>query len=387
MVQRSASQGGRARAVRAAALAAVGATGLASCSSGGPSPGASTSSTAMPARSTTTSPPPASTTTTVAVPGPSGALSAATPIALPALSRVVATEGPDGAVFVAPEAPGAPGPSVVYVVDGSSPVQVAEHVGAGVAALAADASNLYVADYAHVTAFSRSSGTEVAQWSLPPLSAADASNDDLVAMTATAGRVFVRVTQGDAVSVYSIEPSSSAGPRELVSGLGAAVGPDGAVYYERSDDHLVKLSTSGVSTVGPALADAPNGLGGGVQYVSTVAGGLVWVSEPAGQGLDARYTEYDTSTLQAVGTYDGTTAQQFADAGTAGALVLSGPNGPGSCPQPAAPAYASCVYRITAAQTLVDQVVVGEALLLVGPDPAVVAQNPTTSATELLRIS
>ena len=69
------------------------------------------------------------------------------------------------------------------------------------------------------------------------------------------------------------------------------------------------------------LADKPNGLGGGVQYIDVVAGGAVWVSEPAGQGLDASYTTYDVATLHTLGTYSGSVTSTVVDS-AAGALVL-----------------------------------------------------------------
>ena len=52
----------------------------------------------------------------------------------------------------------------------------------------------------------------------------------------------------------------------IAQGTSAAIGPDGSVYYERSDGHLVALSPAGVTTVGPVLANSPNGSGGGIAY-------------------------------------------------------------------------------------------------------------------------
>ena len=109
------------------------------------------------------------------------------------------------------------------------------------------------------------------------------------------------MTQGNTISVYRINPSSSAAPHLVVRGLGDAIGSDGTIYYERSDHHLVALRPNGTPPSAPPLADSPNGLGGGVQYVEVVAAGAVWVSEPAGQGLDAAYTTFDAPTLAQVG--------------------------------------------------------------------------------------
>ena len=98
----------------------------------------------------------------------------------------------------------------------------------------------------------------------------------------------------------------------IAEGTSAAIGPDGTVYYE-SDNHLVALSPTGVTTVGPALANAPNGSGGGIAGIDAVAGGLVWVSDPAGQGLDAQLMPYNATTLQAMGSYPGSVSEQIVD--------------------------------------------------------------------------
>ena len=102
------------------------------------------------------------------------------------------------------------------------------------------------------------------------------------------GKVFVSVTRGNTVSVYTINPAAADGAAPArPAGWVTAIGSDGSVYYERADHHLAVLRPDGATAVGPVLADTPNGLGGGVQYLDVVAGGAVWVSEPAGQGLDA----------------------------------------------------------------------------------------------------
>ena len=126
---------------------------------------------------------------------------------------------------------------------------------------------------------------------------ANSSDDDLVALAAAGGQVFVSVTQGNTVSVYRINPGAGAAPHLVLTGLGDAIGSDGSIYYERTDHHLAARRPNGAAP-SARLADKPNGLGGGVQYLDVVAGGAVWVSEPAGQGLDAAYTTYDAATLR-----------------------------------------------------------------------------------------
>ena len=317
----------------------------------------------------------------------SGPLQAGSPIGLPfSADRVTGAESPDGAVFAAPQDPTSPSPSVAWVVDGNGPAAIAEHVPTGIAALAADSTNLYVATYSNLFAYDRATGNQDGQWNMPTVNASNSSDDGLVALAAAGGAVLVSVTRQDTVSVYRLNPSSSSSPHLLVRGLGAAVGPDGSVYYERDDHHLAVLRPSGASAVGPTLADTPNGLGGGVQYVGVVAGGAVWVSEPAGQGLDAQYTTYDTSTLSVLGSYTGSVTNSVVDS-AAGPLMLEAAGDSAGCPQASPPSPASCVSRIVPQGTVSDPVGVGPAVTLLGPDPAVVVSDTTTGQFDLVRLS
>ncbi len=361
---------------------------LAACSSSPSAPSASTTSTtAQPPRTSSTPPAPPSTSSTL--PG-SGPLQAGSPVAVPlTAAQVVAAEGPDGAVFVAAQDPESSAPSVVWVVDGQGPAAVAEHIPVGVAALAVDPSNLYVATYSDVTAFDRTTGNQSGHWNLPPVNAANASNDDLVSMDAADGFVFVIITQGNQASVYRITPSSPAAPSLVLQALGAVVGPDGTIYSERSDHHLVGRSPSGTTTVGAALADAPNGEGGGVQYLSTVAGGAVWVDQPAGQGLDAQWTTYQSSGLQQIAMFSGNAEESFVDT-VAGPLVLSSPDAQSACTQAAgSPAQPGtwCVARVSLQGAQSDPVPFPSAIDLVGPDPVVIGENATSSQLTVTRLS
>ncbi len=335
----------------------------------------------------------AGTTTTVASastlpPVPtSGPLQAGSPIALPfSADRVTAAESPDGAVFAAPQDPTKPGPSVAWVIDGNGPAAVAEHIANGIAALAADAGNFYVATYANVSAYNRASGNQDGQWNMPKVSAANSSDDDLVSMTAAAGSVLLSVTDNNVVRVYRLDPGSSAGPRLVVRGLGAAFGTDGSIYYERDDHHLVALRPNGATVTGPVLAHTPNGLGGGVQYLDAVAAGTVWVDQPAGQGLDALFTTYDATTLATLGSYTGSVTSTVADT-AAGPLVLEPVGGTAACPPASPPTPASCVLRIDQHGGLTDPVTVGAAVTLIGPAPAVVVSDTSSGQFDLVRLS
>jgi hypothetical protein len=327
------------------------------------------------------------TTSTTPIAPQTGPLQVGQPVPIPITANQVTTaEGPDGAVFVAPQDPLSSAPTVVWVVDGQGPAAIAEHMPAGVAALAADADNLYVASYSTVTAFNRTTGNQDGQWTLPTVDTANSSNNDLLSMSASGGSVLIMISQGDSEDIYRLSPGSSAAPHMVAQGTSAAFGPDGSVYYARTDNYLAELSGSGVPTIGPLLADAPNGLGGGVQFVTAVAGGLVWVSEPAGQGLDTTYSEYNAHTLALVGTLGGSTTEQIAGT-SAGTLILSPPNDSAGCSASSSSTSSSCVLRVTPPKTLSDPVPVGMAISLLGPDPAVVANGPTPTAFELERLS
>jgi hypothetical protein len=314
-------------------------------------------------------------------------LQAGSPIALPfSAAEVTAAESPDGAVFAAPQDPTSPSPSIAWVIDGNGPAEIAEHVATGIAALTADGTNFYVATYSTLTGYNRQSGNQDGQWTMPSVPSSNSSNNDLVALAAANGTLFVSVTRGNTVNVYTVNPGSSAAPHLLLRGLGAAVGSDGSVYYERADHHLVVRRPNGATAVGPVLADAPNGLGGGVQYLDVVAGGAVWVSEPAGQGLDATYTTYDAATLNKLGSYSGSVTSTVVDS-SAGALVLEAAGGDPACPEASPSTPTSCVFNIGPQGAVTNPVGVGSAVALIGPSPAVVVSDTGTGQFDLIRLS
>ena len=296
-------------------------------------------------------------------------------------------ESPDGAVFVSPQDPTSPAPTVTWVIDGNGPAEIAEHVSAGVAALAADGSNFYVATYNNVFSFGRASGNQNGQWNLPPIKASNALRRRISSPwrppAATCWSPSHRATR---CAIYRIEPASSAAPHLLLTALSAAIGSDGTIYYESGDHHLDARRPDGTTTQGPALVDKPNGLGGGVQDIDTVAGGYVWVSEPAGQGLDAGYTTYAATSLAEAGTFGGSVTDTVADT-AAGPLVLEqGATAGTTCPQGARPRRPASSAS-TPHGTTTDPVPVGAAVTLLGPGPAVVASDTTTGQFDLVRLS
>ena len=80
--------------------------------------------------------------------------------AAPGQAKLVAAEGPDGAVFYADG-------QVVMVVDGNGPPQPAEHPGAQVLGLGASSATLYVVTPKALIAYGRSTGNQSGRWALP----------------------------------------------------------------------------------------------------------------------------------------------------------------------------------------------------------------------------
>jgi hypothetical protein len=321
------------------------------------------------------------------IPHAAGSLHVTASIKLPlnAGITVTAAEAPNGAVFVTRQSRTTPIASVVWVVDGTSPPSVAEHLAGGASALAADTKNLYVATYRKVTAFSRQTGARIRTWTLPKFDTANTSDADLVSLSAYKGNVLVMLPRGNIQSVYRFNAASSTAPQRIATGSSIVFGPRGSLFFERSDHRLVARSSAGSMVVGPKLRDKPTALGGGVQFVDAVAGGLVWVSEPAGQGLDTSFAIYAASTLKLVGTsHQGLVDEQFVDT-TSGALVLGDGDSPAKCPQTSALSNV-CVYRISSSAVLSDATPVGSAFALLGPEPAVFTTIGTSSDLWLDRI-
>jgi hypothetical protein len=272
-----------------------------------------------------------------------------------------------------------PASSTVWVVDGDGPAALAEHIAGMPEAVAADATSLYVATLSAVYRFYRATGSEVSKWALPPLTPESSSDALRVSLTLADGTLWVTLSQGAGVDVYRVDPKSASPPALVVRGaVGALVGPDGSLYYERQDAHLVRVGPNGKVTVGPALVDHPNGLGGGVQYLDSVAAGQVWASEPAGQGLDSSYAAFDATTLKAGASFFSTVGASMADT-LAGPLYLSGPEFR-TC-------TAECVLRLASDGKLTDAVGVGGAQQLLGPYPVVLGYNATGTELEVERLS
>jgi hypothetical protein len=309
-----------------------------------------------------------------------GPLSVVGKISIPGVTDdPVATEAPDGAVFVSDFSANTDSPTVVWVIDGAQPAVVAEHVPIGISGLVADSSSLYVASDSSVIRYDRASGAQAAEWRFPApdIGTASPSNAHLVSLAVSNDSVYVFVAEGAAaggVDVY-LGPSSGSGSPSLLfsSQAGAAVGPDGSLYHERSDDHLVRTAPDGVVTVGPSLGVPPDS-------ILTVAAGILWVQEVQGQGVGALYRSFDASTLAPLGTYQGVDGESSLTDTVAGPIDAPGSYGPKSCPD-----SDGCVFRFSANATLADPLPVGDAYQVLGPQPAVIVTN-TAGTAELDRL-
>ena len=126
-----------------------------------------------------------------------------------------------------------------------------------------------------------------------------------------------------------------------------------------------------------------------MQYLSTVAGGALWVDQPAGQGLDAQWTTYRPSGLQQIATFGGNAGESFVDT-VAGPLVLSSPDVQSACAEASAsPSQPGtwCVARVTVQGAQSDPIPFPNAIALVGSDPVVIGENATSSALTVTRLS
>ena len=124
-----------------------------------------------------------------------------------------------------------------------------------------------------------------------------------------------------------------------------------------------------------------------MQYVDVVAGGAVWVSEPAGQGLDAELHH-----LRRHHARRARLVQRDRDEHRRGlrrrARSSSSPGRQHAVvPQASPPIPASCVLRIDQHGAMSDAVGVGAAVTLLGPGPAVVVSDTTTGQFDLVRLS
>jgi hypothetical protein len=194
----------------------------------------------------------------------------------------VVAEAPNGAVFVSTG-------SVIYVVDGDGPPEVAEHAGAHVTAMAADATDLYVETGLTVTDYNRQTGDQVRTWALPVPSKSPCPH-------CTPAQAGLLAEPGALWSWTDYATDSSGFLPATLSRLGAfgvklvdvlaypafMVANSGGLYYEAdtAEGQLAHVTPSGVRTLSPWPFDIDS-------PISLVDGTLVaeTVQEPGGEDV------------------------------------------------------------------------------------------------------
>ena len=307
------------------------------------------------------------------------------PVQSSAFMAAIATEAPDGTVFAAlsPQpngAPVAPAGSAVYVVDGDGPVQVAEHPPVPVAALAADATYLYVGGGKQIIEYARATGS--------------------IARTVTLAQP-VRLLAVAAGKLWAVLGSSVSGPGQVVeispgSGSVTTVGTDGAnvvdvaagplglYYVESGGATIVRVNPNGTRLEAATNQTVNQQLSGpaAIQAISVI-GSQLFVIHDAGQGLDSSSQTYDATTLAGPATNaSGIAGSNHAVDTLAGPMDHSAPNGSGCSGKGCAGRYNVATGAITDAVTYPQSTRLGP---LLGPYPAVIV-FPTSGRVYLDRI-
>ena len=169
-------------------------------------------------------------------------------------------------------------------------------------------------------------------------------------------------------------PTTSAGPRLLVRGLGDAIGSDGSVYYESTDHHLAVAASRRRRRAGPVLAHTPNGLGGGVQYVDVVAGGAGVGDRARRPGPRCEVHDLRQPRPWQARLLTGAVTSSVVDSAT-GPLVLVPPATSRRAPRLCRRIPASCVLCIDPHGVMSDASGGSAAVTLIGPGPAVVVSD------------
>jgi hypothetical protein len=293
------------RRLLAAGLVAGALLLVAGCSTGGSSTTASTGGSPSASGSASASPSPGQTAVSVpSLPAPStsGQLRVIARDAFPVKSSdflaAIAAEAPDGSVFASfgaqqNAAQGVPAGTVVYVIDGNEPAQVAEHPPVPVVALAADDTYLYVGGNDEIIAYARSTGDEARTWTLSmPVRLMAVGGGKLWAITGSisgSGQV-VEINPGSAgVTTVGTDAANVAD---------VAAGPLGLYYVESGGATIVRISPNGTRLQAPTNQTVNQQLSGpGAIQAISIIGNQLFVIHDAGQGLDSSSQTYDASTL------------------------------------------------------------------------------------------
>ena len=134
------------------------------------------------------------------------------------------------------------------------------------------------------------------------------------------------------------------------------------------------------------LADSPTASGVACSTSMWSPAARCWVSEPAGQGLDASYATYDVATLRSLGDLQRNRVEHGGGLRRGGAGVRVGGHQSG-LPAGAPSTPTACVFRITPQDAATRSDGGRCAVTLIGPGPAVVVSDTTTGQFDLVRLS
>lgn len=220
------------------------------------------------------------------------------PVASNAFLGVIAAEAPDGSVFATfgsqpSGVPSTAAGTAVYVVDGNTPAQVAEHPAIPVTALAADDTFLYAGGGTQIIEYSRATGSVVRTWNLAA---------PVRLMTVAAGLLWAVLggTSGPG-QVVEMNPDASTVTTvgtDAASVYAVAAGPLGLYYVPAGGTTIVHISATGQRVQAPTHQAINEQLSGAdaVQAISVIDGQLLLVTD-FGQGMDSVSRTYDASTL------------------------------------------------------------------------------------------
>ncbi|HXW87172.1 MAG TPA: hypothetical protein VEJ42_02840 [Streptosporangiaceae bacterium] len=304
------------------------------------------------------------------------------PVQSGAFISAIATEAPDGSVFAAfatQQSSQAPAGTAVYVVDGDGPVQVAEHPSIPVAALAADATYLYVGGGTQIIEYVRSTGSIARTLTLAM---------PVRLMAAAAGQLWaVLGSIGGPGQVAEINPGSGTVTTvgtDTADVADVAAGPLGLYYVESGGATIVRINPNGTrlqaatnQTVNQQLSGP-----GAIQAISVI-GDQLFVTHNAGQGDDSSSQTYNATTLTGPLTNAPGTAESNQAVDTlAGPMDLSAPVASACSGQNCVGRYNIATGAVTDAVTYPQSTRLGP---LLGPYPAVIV-FPASGRVYLERI-
>jgi hypothetical protein len=219
--------------------------------------------------------------------------------------ELIVGQGPDGAVFVAgPQS--SSGAEVIWVVDGTNPATIAEHLSEPAYSIAADATYLYIGFARTINAYSRTTGSLVRSWK-PSASIPGERVQQIVVAGNRIWGLYTTVDSSDspfqagAEGAVEINPAVTAIVREVpdIADAFSVAATGSGIYYVYDQSAKVQEQTNDGHTVTQNTNQQVNIELSGRAAIQAVAvfGGEVILQHDAGQGLDAVLDAYNATTL------------------------------------------------------------------------------------------